>query len=338
VTASGSRTFNNTTANTDGPDHSGDTCASGNDTFFNDVWYRVPVVANGQLKIETCNAVNFDSKLAVYDMGTTPASFDFNDLPEALVGCNDDGDEACQATAIYASSLTVNVVSGRSYLVRVATFDTPGNGTVTFTVPEPCALGTPTQIETEACGDATNNGCNGAGEAENLILGGTVSGRFWADNNTRDTDFYRLNIPSDKQVSISVRSASFVQLLVLGGDISVPECDGVSVLATGGGACPTTANICLRPGTYYVFVAAGDATGAGIFNGLPCGSGALNNYTLTVTGSDAECPIILGTSCEAPGPDDRQLSIPATTSGSFLQGCATGCGNGTGGNADCQFG
>ncbi|MBU3729269.1 MAG: hypothetical protein FGM37_08500 [Phycisphaerales bacterium] len=335
VTASGSRTFNNTTASAlgDGPDHPAATCSSGNNFFFNDIWYRVPVAANGQLKVETCNAVNFDSKLAVYDMGTNPAAFDFNTLPEALVGCNDDGDAACQVNAEFASSLTVNVQAGRNYLVRVATYDTPGNGTVTFTLPVPCALDTPTQIETEACGDATNNGCNAAGEAENITLGGTVSGRFWADNNTRDTDFYRLNVLADSQVTVSVKSASFVQLLLARGPLPSPTCTsgaGIDLIDIGSGACPTSTSFCLAAGEYFIFVGPADASGAGVFTGLPCGNGALNNYSLKVTGTPASCPVTLsggfdGTTsqpgvCAEPGPTTITTSTALPTTG--LVACA----------------
>lgn len=343
VTASGTRQFNSAGATTDGPAHSGDTCQSGNDFFFNDLWWRIPVAANGALVISTCGTTPYDNKLAVYDMGTTPSSYDFNTLPDTLVGCNDDGaGGACfltDGTTPYASAMTVNVEAGRTYLVRMGSFTEgqTGSGSIAFTVPTPCVLDTPTIFEGEACGSSLNNGCNAAGEAENIQLGATVAGTFWADNDTRDTDFYRLSIASDTQVTVSVKSASFATVLILGGDLSVPECDGISVISAATGACPATTTACLKTGEYFIFVGTAAATGGGGFNGNPCGNGVFNNYTLKVTGSPAECPVILGTTCDDPGPDSRQLSEAATTTGNFVQGCATGCGNLSGGNADTQF-
>ena len=343
VTASGSRAFNSANATTDGPVHSGDLCQSGSDFFYNDIWWRVPVAANGTLAISTCGTTPYDNKLAVYDMGTDPATYDFNTLPDTLVGCNDDGaGGACFLTdgvTSYASAMSVNVQAGRTYLVRMGSYNEgeTGAGSIAFTVPVPCQLDNATQSESELCGSATNNGCNAAGEAENILLGATVAGTFWADNDARDTDFYRLSIASDTQVTVSVKSASFATVLVLGGDLSVPECDGISTISTASGACPATATVCLKSGEYFIFVGTANADGTGAFNGNPCGNGVFNNYTLSVTGSPAECPVILGTSCNDPGPDSRQLSIPAAPTGNFLQGCATACGNLTGGSADVLF-
>ena len=343
VTASGTRTFNTTGSTTDGPAHSGDTCQSGNDFFFNDVWWRVPVAANGTLGISTCGTAPYDTKLAVYDMGTTPSSYDFNTLPDTLVACNDDGaGGACfltDGTTPYASSMNVNVQAGRTYLVRLASYieGEVGSGSIAFTVPTPCALDSATQTESEACGSVANNGCNAGGEAENILLGATVAGTFWADNDERDTDFYRLSIANDTRVTVSVKSASFATVLVLGGDLSVPECDGISTISAASGACPATATVCLKSGEYFIFVGTANADGTGAFNGNPCGNGVFNNYTLKVTGEAAECPVILGAVCTDPGPDSRQLSTTSAPTGNFVQACATACGNLSGGSADVLF-
>lgn len=335
--------FSTVGATTDGPNHAGDLCNSGSDIFAQDVWYRVPIAANGTLAISTCGTSSYDNKLAVYDMGTTPASFDFNTLPDVLVGCNDDGaGGACfltDGTTPYASAMSVNVQAGRTYLVRMGSFtdgDT-GSGSISFTVPTPCALDSATVAESEACGSALNNGCNAAGEAESIQVGATVSGTFWADNNTRDTDFYRLSIADDTQVTVSVKSASFANVLILGGDISVAECAGISVIATGTGACPTTGSVCLKTGEYFIFVGPANSSGGAVFTGIPCGSGVFNTYSLKVTGAPAQCPIILGASCQSPGPDNRQLSVPGAPTGNFVQGCATGCANLSGGSTDNSF-
>jgi hypothetical protein len=330
VTASGSRAFSSIGATTDGPIHTGATCNSGSDFFYNDIWWRVPVAANGTLTISTCGTTPYDNKLAVYDMGTDPASYDFNTLPDTLVACNDDGASGeCFLTdgvTNYASEMSVTVQSGRTYLVRMGSYieDDTGSGSINFTVPVPCQLDNATQAEAEACGGATNNGCNAGGEAENVLLGAIVSGTFWSDAGTRDTDFYRLSIASDTQVSVSVKSASFAGILILGGDLSVPDCDGITVLATGSGACPATVSSCLPAGEYFIFVGPANADGSASFEGNPCGNGVLNSYTMQVTGEAATCPVFLETSCAAPGPNTSSLNADPNTVANGLVACAVG--------------
>jgi hypothetical protein len=288
--------------------------------------------------VNTCGQVNFDSKLAVYDMGTNPAIFDYNtlNLPTVLVACNDDGNAACQATTVFASELSINAVNGHWYLIRVATYDIAGSGTVTIDMPAPCALPAQTGVEAEPCGSATNNGCNALGESENLLVGSRIKGTFatftnpTTGANTRDTDFYKIVVPTDASVTVNIYSASFVTGLILSGDIATAGCAGISVTATASGNCPATVTSCLNPGTYYIFVAPTD------FVGIPCGSGVANEYVLEVTSAPAQCPDIIDTVCQAPGPDSRSSAVSMVPSGNFAQGCATGC-TATGGNTDCMW-
>jgi len=311
-----------TGCNTDGPTHPAATCSSGNDTFFNDRWYRGQAQANGSMRVYTCNASTFDSKLAVYNMGTNPATFDYNTLNQAsvLVGCNDDGSADCQVNATFASDLTVNVVQGNWYLVRLATYDVPGTATLTINMPEPCALPAQTGNESEACGSATNNGCNGGGATQDIILGSRIRGTIFTGvdpttgNNTRDTDFYKLVVTQDANVTVNIYSASFVTGLVLSGDISVAGCTAVSVVGSTSGNCPSTGQVCLNPGTYYVFVAPSS------FTGLPCGSGVFNDYVVEVTSAPAQCPDILDQVCANPGANTFASST--AVAGGGLVACA----------------
>ena len=330
--------FNNALCNTDGPNHPAATCSSGNDLFLNDVWYRARANANGTMLVNTCGQVNFDSKLAIYDMGTNPAIFDYNtlNLPTVLVACNDDGSAACTANGVFASELSINAVNGHWYLIRVATFDIAGSGTVTIDMPAPCALPAQTGVEAEPCGSATNNGCNALGESEDLLVGSRIKGTFatftnpTTGANTRDTDFYKIVVPTDASVTVNIYSASFVTGLILSGDIATAACAGISVTSTASGNCPATVTSCLNPGTYYIFVAPTD------FVGIPCGSGVANEYVLEVTSAAAQCPDIIDTVCQAPGPDSRSSAVSMVGSGNFAQGCATGC-TATGGNTDCMW-
>ncbi len=315
--ADDARNFSNVGCNTDGPIHEAATCQSGNEFFFNDIWYRGQAIANGVLRVNTCNSVNFDTKLAIYAMGSDPAAFNFNTLPDTLIACNDDGDATCQEGAPFASDVSTTVVAGQWYLIRLATFDNPGSGTVFFNWPEPCALEDSTVSESEACGEDTNGGCNSNGAVQAIGLGDVVAGTFWKDPEGRDTDFYEVTITEEASYTFNVNSANFVQLLILSGDVTVPECGGISVVSAGSGACPTTATACLAPGTYFVFV------------GIPfdaadtaCGSGVLNEYSLSISSSPAVCPLVVASSCEAPGPDSATLNLDPNTVGPGLVACA----------------
>ena len=321
VSGDSTRVFNLNGCNTDGPVHPAATCNSGNDVFLNDVWYRAQSTANGILRVNTCGAVTFDSKLAVYAMGSNPATFDYNTLNTALVGCNDDGDAT--ACPNFSSDLSVTVAAGQWYLIRVATFDLPGSGTVTFDFPEPCLLPAFTGTEAEACGDSTNSGCFAGGAVEQVALGSSTKGSFWLNvdavtgDQTRDIDFYSVDVPADKTVSLTVSSASFVQTLIVSGDIAAADCAGITILNDGIGACPSTNQVCLSTGTYYLFVAIPFGSG-----NTPCGSGVLNEYVMQVTAVDADCPEILAASCAAPGPDSASINVDPNTVPNGLVACA----------------
>ena len=331
ISADGAVAFSNVGANSDGPGY-GDSCGSGNNESNNDVWYRLNAIANGDFSISTCGTVPFDSKLAVYDLGTTPATFNYNSLPDVLVNCNDDGSATCLTTggAAFASELTVTVSAGRSYLVCLSTFTNgeTGSGSITFNVPEPCVLTPATVAEAEPCGEDLNGGCNMTTPVfEPIALGAIVEGTFWSSTESRDTDWYQFSIPSDRSVTVKLRSASLAQLFLLS-----DSCPGAT-LAVGSGSCPTLATGCLTPGTYRIAVV------PSLFVTNPCNSGALNDYSLELTGviPTTACPVLMDSTCQQPGPDTTASSASSVLSGNFGQGCATGCANGTGGTGDVEW-
>jgi len=321
VSASGTYPFNSTGATRDGPNHPAATCSSGNDFFYNDIWWKFVAQANGVCTISTCGTTPYDNKLAVYayDNGVTP---DFSTLNQTLVACNDDGASGTcyltDGTTPYASAMSFNALVGKTYWVRMGSYTDgeTGSGSIAFTLPEPCQLPSPTGNENEVCGANGNGGCNdvaGGSPVQPVNLGDRIAGTFWANGGTRDTDWYGLTVTSDTQVTAKVSSGSFSTLLILGG-----SCDATVTLATGSGSCPNIATACLRPGNYKIFVAAQG------FEGLPCGSGAINNYVLEVTGAPATCPVFLQTTCTAPGPDTATINADSTTVGVGLVACAVG--------------
>ncbi|MEY2794828.1 MAG: hypothetical protein RIR10_544, partial [Planctomycetota bacterium] len=338
------RDINNFGCNTDGPNHTAALCNSGNDFIYNDVWFRVRSIASGAFNLKTCSVdggpvTTFDTKLAVYDMGNNPATFDYSTLNNVLVGCNDDGDVSCAAAGgIFPSDLSVDVFAGRWYLVRVGGFDqNSGTARVTFDMPEPCALPTETVVEAEVCGTSTNDGCFADGAVQQLGLNQKVKGSFWVNDDgagglTRDVDFYEITVPSDKEITVNVFSSSFVETIVAAGDISAADCTGLTNLLQGSGSCPNAGSVCLQAGVYYISVRASLDAGA-----VVCGSGPLAEYVLQVDATDGVCPSIVDRSCSSPGPDTTTTSVAQDTTGNFYQGCATGCGDGTGGSADMMF-
>ena len=318
VSANGSYPFSSVGALTDGPPATpGATCASGSDLFDNDVWFKFQAAANGLLTVSSCGSSSYDNKLAVYDAGTSIAAYNYNNLPTSLVGCNDDGSASCYITGTatpYASAVSVSVNVGHWYLVRNGSFTSgdTGNGLLTFTLPAPCALPAPTSSESEACGAATNEGCNDAGgtnPTEPISLGSTIGGTFWADADTRDTDWYSLTLAADTEVTLNLFSASFSNAFLVTGDCT-------TIIAGTTPGCPATVTTCAPAGTYFVVVLT-DA-----FTGNPCGNGLFNQYRINVTGVPTVCPPSSDL-CDNSGPDTTtQSNSPDLTVGGVA--CAAG--------------
>lgn len=341
VTTDGAYAFNTTGATMDGPNQDGGGCNSGTDTFFNDVWWKFVAPANGVVSISTCGAVGYDNKSALYNLGTDPASFDYNDLAANLVACNDDGSATCFLTdgvTPYATALTASVVQGNTYLIRMGSYTDGevGAGTITIDLPSACTLDVNNKTEGEACGSNSNGGCNdlaGGAPTEFISLGDTFKGTFnttidaATGNVVRDLDWYRLNLTSDQTITVDLRSETLSFAALLGG-----ECGTTLTLATTAAGCPESFSLCVKAGAYYLIVGPDFDDGS-----LACGLGSANEYSIKVTGTPASCPSTLDTSCSAPGPDNRQLSVSAAPTGNFVQGCATGCANNAGGSADVSF-
>ncbi len=119
--------FNTNCATTDGVTHTG--CQFDGQTY-NDVWYRYTASCTGDLTASTCNVADYDTDLAVYvDIGACPPS------NAQLLGCNDDA----FGCAGYSSVVTVPVVIGRTYLVRVGGYQAGDVGTGALTISIACA-------------------------------------------------------------------------------------------------------------------------------------------------------------------------------------------------------
>lgn len=296
------KAFDTTAANTDGPNEAGCNSARSDLQVWHDLWYVFVAPGNGLATASCCNAATFDTKIVAYELPGSYGAFDPDDLPDQYVGCNEDGD-GCD---LFTSTLDFDVTVGQTYLVRVGGYlGESGTGTISFSLPDPCALPSGSHTEGEACGGATNDGCNGIDfPVEALALGSSVEGTFWSSDGERDTDWYEFTIEEETQVTWSVHSATSATTTIV--DATCPA----TVLAVGAGECPSTVSTCLAPGTYRAFV----ATSA--FDGTPCGSGDLNAYVGSLTGAAVRCPSS-GDVCLDQGPDDvtQNKSIVVATGG-----------------------
>ena len=140
----GATPFDTTNATTDGPPHA--LClGSGDSQIGKDVWFNHPSQFTGTLDIDTCGST-FDTKLAVY------LGYGCADLESRLMACNDDSN--C-ASGTLQSKLTINVVCGEHYTIRVGGY-TNGSG-VTASGAGTLNL-TAHPVPTGACCDASG-GC-----------------------------------------------------------------------------------------------------------------------------------------------------------------------------------
>ena len=115
--------------------------------MLNDVWFSYYACESGSMTVSTCNTIDFDSDIVVYD-GTCGSL--------TQVACNGDG-SGCDG---YSSIVTMNATEGSTYLIRVGDYDGGGGSgdiiidgpgvpcggggdTVSFEYPD----GTPTVID-----------------------------------------------------------------------------------------------------------------------------------------------------------------------------------------------
>lgn len=120
--ALGTTEFSTAGAYTDGVSH-----PSCNGQVSNDIWYNFPCPETGTLVITTCDDVDFDTRIAVYD-GAGCTNYDAR-----LLACNDDN-PGCGT----ASQVSIPVEQGRNYTIRVgANGNFRGSGGLTLSIHPP---------------------------------------------------------------------------------------------------------------------------------------------------------------------------------------------------------
>jgi hypothetical protein len=214
ITLGADQQFTNVNATTDGPSHDGSNpCFQFADLTINgDVWYTYTPDFSGTVEWTTCDDINFDSRMAVYQPGASCPP-----LPEDLYGCNDDGVDCTAGT--FHSQMFFEVEAGETYLLRIGGFVQGGVGVGTFDLinnspPEPpanddCANATETMIITPAEADdfdfaevgttlnATFNSDDFRNPSCNPFNPGGLWGDVWYTVETQGNDSIQMRLFSD---------------------------------------------------------------------------------------------------------------------------------------------
>ena len=334
----------NVLCNTDGPPHAGSVCNSGSDDLFLDRWYKITAPATGSLRVWTSGgqtdcAGTADLKLAVYDQGTNPGAFNYNELPNVLVTCNDDAGPC--ADQGFGSQVTATITQGRTYLIRVGYYNgndvlTTGPQVVTFDLPETCQLQTFSVAEDEPCGENLNGGCNTDAAfppVQVVNVGDVIGGTFFSTTTSRDTDWYQFSVNAPTQVTVSMNSRTSGTVFIFDA-VCVPGTTGPGgtpgqtlAVSNPSAFCPIAASACLNPGTYRAVVVPA-------FQELACGAdGLASEYRLSITGAPAACPQLVASTCADPGPDTQVIGAAQAAPFGGLVACAVNpaapnCGTG----------
>jgi len=122
-------------------------------------------------------------------------------------------------------------------------------------------------LESEACGDDNNGGCNydgGGYPIETIAPDGTVCGTLWALDGWRDTDWYQVTLTSPANVTIRADAEEPIDIFQLGIDFSPCESSVLNTITVGPFAEGSMDLGTLPAGTYYFWA------GTTVFEGLPC--------------------------------------------------------------------
>lgn len=164
-------------------------------------------------------------------------------------------------------------LAGNSYILRIS-------------CEAPCELTCPPDAvsELETCGAGTNNGCATATNQffEPISCGETKCGTLFAQNGTRDSDWYRFYLNEPRDISATLQAELPTSFVIFQ---EAPDC-GASLLEFARGVADdcvmtTIGPVTLQPGSYLLVL-----TPSNTFDGFSCLTG-VNDYVLSV---DGLCP------------------------------------------------
>jgi hypothetical protein len=107
--------FDTTLAETDGPAQPECGSPAGAEQLDKDVWFLYTPTADGIAFAVTCGYLTWDTKVAAYGPYADFGTFDPQALEIDFLACNEDG---C-TDGTYSSTLTFEVATGNSYLIRI---------------------------------------------------------------------------------------------------------------------------------------------------------------------------------------------------------------------------
>lgn len=151
------------------------------------------------------------------------------------------------------------------------------------TCPTRCSdVPTPNRVAAEQCRDNTDGDCGLA--TQDLMLGDVIQGWAWAEDDHRDTDWYRLQLASPTRIKLEVYSK--ILCVAALASTSCQVLVGTSFQGDDGSQldCPSAGELCVPAGQYRIFVAPAAFDGAPTSN---CESPREDRlrYVLRVTGT-----------------------------------------------------
>ncbi len=220
-----------------------------------DIFYNYTATFTGDVVISLCDTY-FDTQLWIYD-----------DCNGSFI---DDNDDANCGLYGYGSLLTLSVTQGESYILMVTGWDGEDTGYGFLNIYEDnsgCDLDCPTggTPEGEACGEDINGGCNmDIPMFTTAFDGDTICGNLWADDDARDTDWFKITIASVSNIKLAVIGEEpLVFGMVDQYEMGVVGCDNLDDHFVGFKQIPGCVEDSIEfgylpAGTYYFMVAPSD--------------------------------------------------------------------------------
>jgi hypothetical protein len=243
-----------------------------------DVVYSFAPAQDMMITIDLC-ASQYDTKVYVYRNGYTPGS------PYA---CNDDA--GCGITGYQSKIKGLPVYVGDVYYIVIDGYG--GDcGEYTLDVLEyvPCVLQCPPGALREGepdCydyyADTYNGGCNSTPpvfsvvdpSCQRITICGT-SGTYYNYGDSRDTDWFEINLVEQSDITFCCIAEFPLQTLVINGNHDCPATDADILDWRQVGECEEACiQITLPVGRYWLWI------GPSVFSGVPCGS----DYVMTIDG------------------------------------------------------
>ncbi|MCO6438982.1 MAG: hypothetical protein J5J06_17960 [Phycisphaerae bacterium] len=117
-------TTDNRLASTDGPEGDASCFTSESSSFQHDVWYTYLAPCSGRMVIRMCDAITYDSMLAVYGSNQPDGTCTCPSDNTLLLGCNDD---FCGFAATTSGVSVEHVEGGACYTIRVGSWAMTGS-------------------------------------------------------------------------------------------------------------------------------------------------------------------------------------------------------------------